>query len=171
MYTTGSIDRHYVVLAHMPGMGKGGAASVAATLQCSFRRIKLALVVRICGEVPIRTDGEEILLGDVIISTGIVQYDFGRQLQDRFIRKDTLEDYLRQTQHRNPGFPVEVGWVQGSQTLKRQYFWFPSSLAVGCSCGLASLPNLYFCRRAVCTSCCVAVWAFANQDIDPRRAA
>jgi nucleoside phosphorylase len=80
----------------MPGMGKGSAASIAATLQCSFRRIKLALIVRICGGVPIRTDGEEILLGDVIISTEIVQDVFGRQLQDRFIRKHTLEDYLRQ---------------------------------------------------------------------------
>jgi len=92
VYTTGLIDCHNVVLAHMPGMGKGSAASVAARLQCSFRKIKLALVVGICGGVPIGTDGEEILLGDVIISTGIVQYDFGRQLPDRFIRKDTLED-------------------------------------------------------------------------------
>ena len=99
-------------------MGKGGAASVAATLQCSYGRIKLALVVRICGGVPIRTDGEEILLGDVIISTGIVQDVFCRQLRDGFIGKHTLEDYLRQTQHRNPGFPVEVEWIQGSQTLK-----------------------------------------------------
>ena len=45
----------------------------------------------LCG-APIGTGGEEILLGDVIISTGIIQYDFGRQLPDRFIRKDTLED-------------------------------------------------------------------------------
>jgi nucleoside phosphorylase len=92
VYTTGSIARHNVVLAHMPGMGKGSAASVAARLQISFLRIKLALVVGVCGGVPIGTDGEEILLGDVIISTGIVQYDFGRQLPDRFVRKDTLED-------------------------------------------------------------------------------
>ena len=92
VYITGLIDRHNVVLAHMPGMGKGSAASVAARLQCSFRRIKLALVVGICGGVPIGTDGEEILPGDVIISTGIVQYDFGRQLPDRFTRKDNLGD-------------------------------------------------------------------------------
>jgi nucleoside phosphorylase len=91
-YTTGSIDRYNIVLARMPGMGKGSAASVAARLQCSFRRIKLTLVVGICGGVPIGTDDEEILLGDVIISTGIVQYDFGRRLPDRFMRKDTRDD-------------------------------------------------------------------------------
>src|SRR5208282_5040681 len=88
-YTTGAIGRHNVVLAHMPGIGKGSAASVASSFKSSFRGIKLALVVGICGGVPIGTDNEEILLGDIIISTGVIQYDLGRQLPDRFIRKDT----------------------------------------------------------------------------------
>jgi nucleoside phosphorylase len=34
------------------------------------------------------------VLGDVIISDGIVQYDFGRQLPGHFARKDTLLDSL-----------------------------------------------------------------------------
>jgi len=93
-YTTGVVGRHNVVLAHMPGIGKGSAASVAASLKSSFRRIKLALVVGICGGVPIGIDSDEIILGDIIISTGVLRYDFGRQLPDRFIRKDTLEDNL-----------------------------------------------------------------------------
>jgi nucleoside phosphorylase len=46
-YTTGAIGRHNVVLAHMPGIGKGSAASVAANCSSSFGRIKLALVVGI----------------------------------------------------------------------------------------------------------------------------
>jgi nucleoside phosphorylase len=94
-YTTGVIGRHNVVLAYMPGMGKGSAASLAASFRSSFGGIKLALLVGICGGVPTGTDDEkEILLGDVIISTGLVQYDFGRQLPNKFIRKDTLEDNL-----------------------------------------------------------------------------
>lgn len=93
-YTTGAIIRHNVVLAHMPNIGKGSAASVASSFKTSFRGIKLALVVGICGGVPIGTDNEEILLGDIIISTGVVQYDIGRQLPDRFISKDTLRDNL-----------------------------------------------------------------------------
>jgi nucleoside phosphorylase len=94
-YTTGVIGLHNVVLAYMPGMGKGNAASVAASFRSSFGGITLALVVGICGGVPNGTDDEkEVLLGDVILSTGIVQYDFGRKLPHKFIRKDTFEENL-----------------------------------------------------------------------------
>lgn len=34
------------------------------------------------------------MLGDVIVSDGIVQYDLGRRLPERFERKDTLLDSL-----------------------------------------------------------------------------
>jgi nucleoside phosphorylase len=92
-YSTGVIGCHNVVLAWMPGMGKGSAAIVAASCGFSFGGIKLALVVGICGGVPYGTDHEkEILLGDVIISDGLVEYDFGRKLPDKFLRKDTLKD-------------------------------------------------------------------------------
>lgn len=94
-YTTGSIGRHNVVLSHMPGMGKANAAVVAAHCQTSYPNIKLALVVGICGAVPFISGSDtEIILGDVIISSGIVQYDFGRQLPERFVRKNTLLDSL-----------------------------------------------------------------------------
>ncbi|XWX00522.1 hypothetical protein V2A60_008542 [Cordyceps javanica] len=93
-YTTGAIGRHNVVLAHMPGMGKVSAAAVANSCRMSFPNIKLALVVGIAGVVPFGPDGEEIILGDVIISDGVIQYDLGRQLPGRFVRKDTLLDAL-----------------------------------------------------------------------------
>lgn len=94
-YTTGVIGLHNVVVAYMPSMGKRSAASVASGFRSSFEGIKLALVVGICGGVPSGTDEEkEVLLGDVIISTALVEYDFGRRLPDKFIRKDTLEDNL-----------------------------------------------------------------------------
>lgn len=93
-YSTGAIGRHNVVLAHMPGMGKVSAAIVANNCRMSFPNIKLALVVGITGVIPFRPDGEEIILGDVIISDGVIQYDLGRQLPGRFVRKDTLLDAL-----------------------------------------------------------------------------
>jgi nucleoside phosphorylase len=93
-YSTGIIGSHNVVLAFMPGMGKGLAASVASSFRSSFEGIRLALVVGICGGVPRGTENEEILLGDVVISNGLVEYDFGRQLPNKFIRKDTLQDSL-----------------------------------------------------------------------------
>ncbi len=80
----------------MPGMGKASAATVAAHCRASFPNIRLALVVGICGIVPFRPDsGEEIVLGDVVVSNGVVQYDLGRRLPDnRFAQKDTLLDAL-----------------------------------------------------------------------------
>ncbi|CAI6094611.1 unnamed protein product, partial [Clonostachys chloroleuca] len=78
-YTTSSISYHNVVLAHMPGMGKINAAVT------SYPNIKLALVVGVCGAVPFVSDSAtEIILGDIIISSGVVQYDFGRRLPERF---------------------------------------------------------------------------------------
>ncbi|KAH7459962.1 hypothetical protein FOMA001_g19766 [Fusarium oxysporum f. sp. matthiolae] len=91
-YSTGVIGRFNVVLAYMPGMGKVNAATVASNCRSSFPAIKLALVVGICGVVPYVTTKDEIVLGDVIVSNGVIQYDFGRQLPDHFVRKDTLSD-------------------------------------------------------------------------------
>ncbi len=93
-YSTGVIGRHNVVVAHMPGMGTLSAAITAANCRASFPNIRLAVVVGICGAVPFGPDGGEIVLGDVIISEGVVQYDLGRRLPERFVRKDTLLDSL-----------------------------------------------------------------------------
>jgi nucleoside phosphorylase len=93
-YSTGVIGRHNVVLSYMPGMGIANAAAVASNCGKSFPGIKLALVVGVCGVAPFKLNKDEIVLGDVIISDGIVQYDFGRQLPDHLIRKDTLLDSL-----------------------------------------------------------------------------
>ncbi|KAK6500264.1 hypothetical protein TWF481_010609 [Arthrobotrys musiformis] len=92
-YSTGVIGCHNVVLAYMPTMGKSSAASVAANCLSSFTGIKLGLVVGICGAVPFKK-GHEILLGDVVISRGIIQYDLGREYSDEFVRKDSLLDNL-----------------------------------------------------------------------------
>ncbi|KAH6848197.1 hypothetical protein B0I37DRAFT_376932 [Chaetomium sp. MPI-CAGE-AT-0009] len=93
-YSTGAFGRHNVILAHMPGMGKANAAVVAANCRASFPNIKLAVVVGVCGAVPFGPDGDEIILGDVIVSDGVVQYDLGRRLPERFVRKGTLLDAL-----------------------------------------------------------------------------
>ncbi|KAF9774263.1 hypothetical protein IL306_007753 [Fusarium sp. DS 682] len=92
-YSTGVIGQHNVVLAHLPGMGKVSAGNIAAFCRMSFPNINLALLVGICGGTPYYNEGKgQIRLGDVIISTGIVQYDFGRRLPDKFETKDSLND-------------------------------------------------------------------------------
>ena len=94
-YTTGVIGSRNVVLAFMPGMGKGSAASVAASIRASFRGIKLTLLVGVYARVPNDSDGEhQVLLGDVIISKGVIQYDFGRQVDGGFKRKTDVEESL-----------------------------------------------------------------------------
>ncbi|KAM0418299.1 hypothetical protein ACHAPD_004658 [Fusarium lateritium] len=94
-YSFGVIGQHSVVLAHLPGTGKAAAGNVAAFCRMSYPGITLALVVGTCGGVPFYgKTKEEILLGDVIISTGVVQYDLGRRFPDKFKTKDTPEDSL-----------------------------------------------------------------------------
>src|SRR5271168_5371394 len=48
-YTLGRIGNHNVVLAFMPGMGKGHSASVAASFCSNFGGVNLGLVIGICG--------------------------------------------------------------------------------------------------------------------------
>lgn len=93
-YTNGRIGKYHVVLAHMPGMGKGIASSVATSFNASYNNIRLALLVGICGGVPRKEDGGEIFLGDVLVSDGLVQYDLGKRFPDRFFRKNTLAESL-----------------------------------------------------------------------------
>ncbi|CAG8014068.1 unnamed protein product [Penicillium salamii] len=87
VYTNGRIGEHHVVLCYMPSMGKGMAAGVASGLRLSYPNIQLALVVGVCGAVPFPTPSTEIVLGDVIISDSLVEYDFGRQYPNQFVRK------------------------------------------------------------------------------------
>ncbi|KAL4966121.1 uncharacterized protein BDV14DRAFT_199255 [Aspergillus stella-maris] len=83
-YTLGRIGRHNLLLVHMGGLGKGIASHAASCARTSYPDIKLALVVGICGGLPFGENNAEVILGDVVISNGIVQYDLGRQNHDSF---------------------------------------------------------------------------------------
>jgi nucleoside phosphorylase len=93
-YINGRIGSHNVVVCYMPGMGKGSAASVTSSLKISYKKIKVALVVGICGGAPYPLSGREIFLGDVIISDSVVQYDTGRQYLGSFEEKTGIKDTL-----------------------------------------------------------------------------
>jgi nucleoside phosphorylase len=85
------VGKHNVVLALLPHMGKVNVAGAAASMRSSYCCIQLALLVGVCGGAPTGEHGE-VLLGDVIISDLVVQYDFGRQYPDKLERKDTTKD-------------------------------------------------------------------------------
>lgn len=101
-YRTGRIHEHNVVLACLPEMGKRSAASVASSLQCTFTNIHLTLLAGICGGVPYppgKRGETELILGDVIISSSIVEYDSGKQYPDKFQLRDGLIDTIGRDRH------------------------------------------------------------------------
>jgi nucleoside phosphorylase len=93
-YTTGRFGNFDVVLVLLANTGNISAASATASLRSSYPGLRLVVLTGICGAVPTSDAGEEILLGDVIISKTVIQYDYGRQYSDDFVPKDTTEDSL-----------------------------------------------------------------------------
>lgn len=99
-YHLGRIGYHHVVLAFLADQGTKESSSSSANFRMSFSQIRLALVVGICGGVPI-IDGRkgpktEVLLGDVVISTKVADYRFGAQRPEGFVEKDTLPEAGRE---------------------------------------------------------------------------
>ncbi|PWY68778.1 purine and uridine phosphorylase [Aspergillus eucalypticola CBS 122712] len=92
IYTNGRIGKFNVVLLKLSDMGKVSAAIASAHLRSSYSSLSLVLLTGICGGVPFPGAGKEILLGDVVVSRHIVQYDLGRQYPEGFETKDTVED-------------------------------------------------------------------------------
>lgn len=120
-YTTGRIGKHNVVIALLPQMGKINAAAAAANFRSSYSQLELVLVVGICGGVPYYNDNEiEILLGDVVISKCVIEYDFGRKHADKFIRKDTLDDNLGKANKNIRGLLKTFETDRGLELLQTQ---------------------------------------------------
>jgi Phosphorylase superfamily len=86
-YLTGRINKHAVVLVLLPGVGKVNVARAGANFSSSYGGIRLALLVGICGGVPKDNEGKDILLGDVVISTQVIEYGLVRRFPDRSRRK------------------------------------------------------------------------------------
>jgi nucleoside phosphorylase len=95
IYVNGRLGHHNIVLCYLPRPGKGNAASVASGLLISYTGVQLALVVGICGGAPYASCQQDIILGDVIISDAVVEYDSGRQYPIKFERKTDIQITLR----------------------------------------------------------------------------
>ncbi|KAK4071255.1 uncharacterized protein Triagg1_6286 [Trichoderma aggressivum f. europaeum] len=93
-YTTGRFGNFDVVLVLLPTTGNVSAASATASLRSSYSGLRLVILTGTCGGVPFSGTGDEILLGDVIISRTVIQYDHGSQYSDNFKTRDTTEDIL-----------------------------------------------------------------------------
>ncbi|PNP60667.1 hypothetical protein FNYG_14581 [Fusarium nygamai] len=92
-YITGRIGEHNIALAVLPNIGTASTAAAIASLRSSYTGLKLAILVGICGGVP-RIAHFDALLGDVVVSKTIIQYDYGRLYPGHFDVKNTVEDSL-----------------------------------------------------------------------------
>ncbi|KAF5598606.1 pfs domain-containing protein [Fusarium pseudocircinatum] len=93
-YINGRIGDLDVIVLLLSSMGKVSAATAAASLKCSYTELEVVFLAGICGGIPeVRSPNggkQEVLLGDVIVSSNMVQYDVGRRYQDDFVAKQPM---------------------------------------------------------------------------------
>ncbi|KAI2839201.1 hypothetical protein CBS147343_6492 [Aspergillus niger] len=116
-YTLGRVGRHHAALVHLPGMGKSVASQASSTIRSTYPNIKLALVVGICGGVPYKKGNKEILLGDIVVSDGIIQHDFGRRIPGAFLPKTSVTDGLGRPNTAIRGFLSKVKTTMAQQRM------------------------------------------------------
>lgn len=88
-YILGKIGKHNIVIAALPHNQYGlvSAALVARDMAHSFLNLRFALMVGIGGGAP--SHRHDIRLGDIVVSSpassmgGVLQYDFGKTIQDQ----------------------------------------------------------------------------------------
>lgn len=143
IYTTGLIGKHNVVLALLCHMGKSHASSAAASIGMSYTRLRIALLVGICGGVPrVGIDGaDEILLGDVIISKSIVQYDYGRLFSHKFVRKNTADDNPSKQNKYVRNVVAQLETDRGRSILKKKAAHFLKELQTSARSGKYNYPG------------------------------
>lgn len=99
IYIGGEINGHNVVVATWPtgqNYGVGSAAALVNQVKARFRNIWFALLVGVAAGLPTicpksLAESRDIRLGDVLVcvpekaSTGIIQYDLGKDTEDGFL--------------------------------------------------------------------------------------
>ncbi|TRX90003.1 hypothetical protein FHL15_009104 [Xylaria flabelliformis] len=80
-YTFGEIEEHNVVIASLPhdGYGTINAATVAGNMHRTFPSLEVFLMVGIAGGA----GKDDVRLGDVVVSTKLIQYDLGKALGEK----------------------------------------------------------------------------------------
>ncbi|KAM0265152.1 hypothetical protein ACHAQJ_000305 [Trichoderma viride] len=116
-YMTGCMGKYNVVVVLLCSSGKATAASTTASLRSSYPCIELLLLVGICNGVP-DANGEELLLGDVVIGETVIQYDLGSQYTNVFIEKNTLEDRQGRANKNIRNFITSMKTEMGYQRLE-----------------------------------------------------
>ncbi|KAL4814761.1 nucleoside phosphorylase domain-containing protein [Aspergillus spinulosporus] len=132
-YTVGRLGYHHVVLVYLPHMGSIGSAPAAASIKATFPGIKLALVVGVCGVSPYLKDecGREVILGDVLISTGVVKINSGQQYPDRLALRTEVEHTLGRAPTVVRGFLDKLQGVRAHGRLKAKATRYANAIMKG----------------------------------------
>ncbi|KAK5732549.1 hypothetical protein LTS12_027106 [Elasticomyces elasticus] len=95
-YTLGELGGKPIVLVTPRNMDTINRSHLASNMRHRFPNLAWALVVGIAGGAPFDRSMQpsEIHLGDVLISTQIIGYDFGAVYDDKFESKTAIEDVL-----------------------------------------------------------------------------
>ncbi|WAO84617.1 PNP-UDP-1 domain-containing protein [Fusarium falciforme] len=120
MYRNGRIGAFNIVIVLLYGKRIFKATSATASLRSSYPNLELVLVTGICGGVPKTGEGKELVLGDVVISNTVVQYDLGRRYPDGFETKNTLNDSLGRPALHIQNLVVTFKTRRGLQLLEQQ---------------------------------------------------
>ncbi|KAI4143649.1 MAG: hypothetical protein LQ341_002861 [Variospora aurantia] len=110
IYKAGRIGNHHVVMATLPKIGLGGIHSVAAGMHASFQNLKHLLLVGIGGGIPDYAHGEQMVLGDVVVSRQVEHLDCGRRTPSRF-------EHTRQTYSPSPALMKAVNTLSSTHLL------------------------------------------------------
>lgn len=87
-YSLGQIAGHKVVLTCLPSYGNNKAGSAANHMNVTFEHLDFTLMVGIGGGIPSLSTGQDVRLGDVVVSMpsgaygGVIQHDAGKALQN-----------------------------------------------------------------------------------------
>ena len=134
-YRMGRIGVHNVVLAYMPGIGKANSAKMANSFSTTFPEIRLGLVVGICGGAPFVREHHShprdipVWLGDIIISTQVIQYDLGHLYSDELRTMDTLENTLGRPNNEIRSFLRSVEGFRGHGELLEETWGYLESFS------------------------------------------
>ena len=88
-YCLGRIAGHKVVLTCLISAGTNQAGSAASHMYDTFPNLRFTLMIGIGGGIPHPSTGEDVRLGDVVVSMpsgaygGVIQYDAGKFLQNK----------------------------------------------------------------------------------------
>ncbi|EHK42228.1 uncharacterized protein TrAtP1_011912 [Trichoderma atroviride] len=106
-----------VVVVLLCSSGRAPAASATASLRSSYNSIKLLLLAGICEGIP-DAKGEELLLGDVVISETVIEYDLGTQ------SKNTIEKMHGHANKNMRSFTTNIKPERGYELLEGKVAFF-----------------------------------------------